>query len=31
MCLKLVKELDSLERLPINHTIFTYLVDKNIR
>ena len=29
MCLKLVKQLDSLERLPINHTIFTYLVEKD--
>lgn len=28
MCLKLVKQLDSLERLPINHTIFTHLVEK---
>ena len=29
MCLKLVKQLDKLERLPINHTIFTYLVEKD--
>lgn len=29
MCLKLVKQLDSLERLPINHTIFAYLVEKD--
>lgn len=29
MCLKLVKQLDSLERLPINHTIFTHLVAKD--
>ena len=28
MCLKLVKQLDSLDRLPINHTIFTHLVEK---
>ncbi len=27
--LKLVKQLDSLERLPINHTIFAYLVEKD--
>jgi hypothetical protein len=25
MCLKLVKYLDSLERLPINHTIFQHI------
>lgn len=30
MCLKLVKHLDNLERLPINHTIFTELVNKEI-
>lgn len=29
MCLKLVKQLDSMERLPINHTIFTHLVQKS--
>lgn len=29
MCLKLVKQLDSLERLPINHTIFAHLVEKD--
>lgn len=29
MCLKLVKQLDSLERLPINHTIFSHLVEKD--
>lgn len=29
MCLKLVKQLDKLERLPINHTIYTYLVEKD--
>ena len=29
MCLKLVKQLDKLERLPINHTIFTHLVEKD--
>lgn len=28
MCLKLVKQLDSLERIPINHTIFAHLVEK---
>lgn len=28
MCLKLVKHLDSIERLPINHTIFKKLIDK---
>jgi hypothetical protein len=30
MCLKLVKHLDSIERLPINHTIFTELVQADI-
>lgn len=30
MCLKLVKHLDSIERLPINHTIFTELVEADI-
>ena len=30
MCLKLVKHLDSLDRLPINHTIFTELVEKDV-
>lgn len=29
MCLKLVKQLDTLERLPINHSIFEYLVEKD--
>ena len=29
MCLKLVKQLDKLERLPINHTIYKYLVEKD--
>ena len=29
MCLKLVKHLDNLDRLPINHTVFTNLVEKN--
>lgn len=29
MCLKLVKHIDSLERLPINHTIFAHLVSKD--
>ena len=28
MCLKLVKHLDSLERLPINHTIFQHITEK---
>lgn len=28
MCLKLVKQLDSIDRLPINHTIFKHLADK---
>ena len=28
MCLKLVKQLDTLDRLPINHTIFAHLVSK---
>jgi hypothetical protein len=28
MCLKLVKQLDTIDRLPINHTIFAYLVKK---
>lgn len=31
MCLKLVKQLDSLKRLPINHTIFGYLVEKETK
>ena len=30
MCLKLVKHLDNLDRLPINHTIFAELVDADI-
>ncbi len=29
MCLQLVKQLDSIERLPINHTIFTHLTEKD--
>ncbi len=29
MCLKLVKQLAKLERLPINHTIYTHLVEKD--
>jgi hypothetical protein len=29
MCLKLVKQLDSLDRLPINHSIFGHLVEKD--
>ena len=28
MCLKLVKHLDSIDRLPINHTVFKKLVEK---
>lgn len=28
MCLKLVKQLDNIDRLPINHTIFAHLVSK---
>ena len=28
MCLKLVKQLDTIDRLPINHTIFTHVVEK---
>lgn len=28
MCLKLVKQLDTLDRLPINHTIFAHVVEK---
>ena len=31
MCLKLVKQLDSLDRLPINHTIFAYIVEKETK
>ena len=31
MCLKLVKQLDSIERIPINHTVFTHLVEKETR
>lgn len=30
MCLKLVKEINSIDRLPINHTIFTELVQADI-
>lgn len=29
MCLKLVKHIDSMDRLPINHTVFAHLVEKN--
>ena len=28
MCLKLVKQLDNIDRLPINHTIFAHIVKK---
>lgn len=28
MCLKLVKQIDSIDRLPINHTIYAHLVQK---
>lgn len=28
MCLKLVKQLDTIDRLPINHTIFAHTVKK---
>lgn len=28
MCLKLVKQLDTIDRLPINHTIFAHTVQK---
>jgi hypothetical protein len=28
MCLKLVKQLDNIDRLPINHTIFSHIVQK---
>lgn len=28
MCLKLVKQLDDIDRLPINHTIYTEIVKK---
>lgn len=31
MCLKLVKHLDNLDRLPINHTIFSELVEADIK
>ena len=31
MCLKLVKHLDSLERLPINHTIFQHIAEKEAK
>lgn len=31
MCLKLVKYLDSIDRLPINHTIFDILVKKDLQ
>lgn len=29
MCLKLVKHLDSLEQLPVNHTIIAQILEKN--
>lgn len=29
MCLKLVKHVDSIERIPLNHTIYTHLVEKD--
>ena len=28
LCLKLIKYIDSLDRLPINHTIYEYLMRK---
>lgn len=28
MCLKLVKQLDNIDRLPLNHTIFAHIVKK---
>lgn len=28
MCLKLIKDLDSVHRLPVNHTIFNKLFDE---
>lgn len=28
MCLKLIKNIDSLERLPVNHTIFSKMADE---
>lgn len=28
MCLKLVKQIDNIDRIPINHTIFTHVVKK---
>ena len=31
MCLKLVKQLDSIDRLPINHTIFAHIVEKETK
>lgn len=31
MCLKLVKQLDTIDRLPINHTIFAHIVQKEAK
>ena len=31
MCLKLVKQLDTIDRLPINHTIFAHIVQKETK
>lgn len=31
MCLKLVKHLETIERLPINHTIFEHLIKKELQ
>lgn len=31
MCLKLVKQLDTIDRLPINHTIFAHIVEKETK
>ena len=28
MCLKLVKQIDNIDRIPINHTIFAHVVKK---
>ena len=30
MCLKLIKKIDSLKRLPINHTVYHYFISKNV-
>jgi len=27
MCLKLVKQIDTIDRLPVNHTIFTKMAE----